>query len=340
VEQHSDDEPARNPARVASSGRIDVHAHCVPPEWHEVPAAAAPLFRGFTSWSIPSALEMMDRQGIATAVLSMVFWSGLFADADDVAAARRLARSSNEVAAEAVRSHPDRFGGFACLPLPDVDGALAEIDYGLGTLGLDGVVLLTNANGVYLGDSRLDPVFDELNRRSAAVFLHPTLPACVDCTSLGYAPSLIEFVFDTTRAVTHLVLSGTLERCPDLRLIVPHAGGTIPYLVERIGLIAPRWVPGATDRAPAGVKAYFRRLYYELAISTSPHAVASVLQLADPERILFGSDFPAMFEEDVQTLVKALVDNPLLQPGDLEMIERRNALQLFPRLRRPNAAVG
>jgi 6-methylsalicylate decarboxylase len=339
VEQHSA-EPAGNPAQVAASGRIDVHAHCVPPEWHEVPAAAAPLFQGFTSWSIPSALEMMDRQGIAAAVLSMVFWSGLFADADDVAAARRLARSSNEVAAEAIRGHPGRFGGFASLPLPDVDGALAEIDYGLGTLGLDGVVLLTNANGVYLGDTRLDPVFDELNRRGAVVFLHPTVPACVDRTSLGYAPSLIEFVFDTTRAVTHLVLSGTLERCPDLRLIVPHAGGTIPYLADRIGLIASRFVPGAADRAPAGVKAYFRKLYYELAISTSPHAVASVLQLADPERILFGSDFPALFEEDVQRLIQALAGNPLLQPGDLEMIQRSNALQLFPRLQRPSAAAG
>jgi predicted TIM-barrel fold metal-dependent hydrolase len=339
VEQHSD-EPARNPAQVTASGRIDVHAHYVPPEWREVPAAAAPLFRGFTSWSIPSALEMMDRHGIAAAVLSMAFWSGLFADPGDVAAARRLARSSNEGAAEAIRSHPDRFGGFACLPLPDVDGALAEIDYGLGTLGLDGVVLLTNANGVYLGDGRLDPVFDELNRRRAVVFLHPTVPACADCTSLGYAPSLIEFVFDTTRAVTHLVLSGTLERCPDLRLIVPHAGGTIPYLADRIALIASRFVPGSADRAPAGVKAYFRKLYYELAISTSPHAVASVLQLADPEHILFGSDFPALFEEDVQSQIQALAGNPLLQPGDLEMIQRRNALQLFPRLRRPGAPAG
>jgi 6-methylsalicylate decarboxylase len=124
----------------------------------------------------------------------------------------------------------------------------------------------------------LDPVFDELNRRATVVFVHPTVPACADCTSLGYAPPLIEFVFDTTRAVTHLVLSGTLERCPDLRLIVPHAGGTIPYLADRIDLIAPRFVPGATERAPAGVKAYFRRLCYELAISTSPHAVAGRLR--------------------------------------------------------------
>ena len=335
------DEAAGNSAQVISSGRIDVHAHYVPPEWREMPAAAAPPLRGFSLWSIPAALEMMDRQGIATAVLSsMAFAGGMLADADDVAAARRLARSSNEGVAEAIRSHPGRFGGFACLPLPHVDDALAEIDYAIGTLGLDGVLLLTNANGVYLGDSRLDPVFDELNRRHTVVFLHPTSPACAEATSLGYAPPLIEFVFDTTRAVTHLVLGGTLERCPDLRLIVPHAGGTIPFLADRISLIASRFVPGAAERAPAGVKVYFRKLYYELAISTSPHAVASVLQLADPERILFGSDFPALPEEDVQGLIQGLTGNPLLQPSDLEMIGRRNALQLFPRLRHPASVAG
>jgi predicted TIM-barrel fold metal-dependent hydrolase len=334
------DEAAGNSAQAISSGRIDVHAHFVPPEWHELPAAAAPLFRGFTSWSVPSALEMMDRRGIAAAVLTTALWTGLFTDADDASAARRFARSSNEVAAEAIRSHPDRFGGFASIPLPDVDDALAEIDYGLGTLGLDGVVLLTNAGGVYPGDSRLDPVFDELSRRRAVVFLHPTLPACAGRTSLGYAPALIEFVFDTTRAVTHLILSGTLERCPDMRLIVPHAGGTIPFLADRIDLLASRMAPGAMDRAPAGVKAYLRKLYYELAISTSPHAVASVLQLADPERILFGTDFPALSEEDVKGLIQGLAGNPLLQRADLEMIERRNALQLFPRLRHPASAAG
>jgi 6-methylsalicylate decarboxylase len=111
-------EPGSNPAEVASSSRIDVHAHCVPQERQAVPAASAPLFRGLTGWNVPSALEMMDRQGIATAVLSMAFWSGLFADADDVAAARRLTRSFNEQLAEVIRSHPDRFGGFACLPCP------------------------------------------------------------------------------------------------------------------------------------------------------------------------------------------------------------------------------
>ena len=299
---------------------------------------AAPIFRGFAAWEPSAALEMMDRQGIATAILSMVLWSGLFAAAGDAAAARRVARSSNEVAAQAVRSYPGRFGGFACLPLPDVDAALAEIDYALGTLRLDGVALLTNHDGVYLGDSRLDPVFDELNRRKAVVFLHPTLPACAEHTSLGYAPSLLEFVFDTTRAVTHLVLSGTLERCPDLRLIIPHAGGTIPFLVDRISLLAARFVPGTPARAPAGVEAYLSRLYYDLAIATNPHAVASVLQLVGPERLLYGSDWPALDEADVQNLIQDLGSNALLQPGDRARIEWQNAMELFPRLR-PGAAV-
>ena len=258
----------------------------------------------------------------------------MFAAPVDAAAARRVARSSNEAAAEAIRGHPGRFGGFACLPLPDADAALAEIDYALGTLGLDGVVLLTNHDGVYLGDRRLDPVFGELSRRKAVVFLHPTLPACVEHTALGYPPSLIEFVFDTTRAVTHLALGGTLERYPDLTLIIPHAGGTIPFLVDRISLLAARFVPGTATHAPAGVEACFRRLYYDLAISANPHPVASVLQLVGPERLLYGSDWPALDEADVRTLIQVLDGNPLLQPEDRARIERHNALKLFPRLTR------
>jgi predicted TIM-barrel fold metal-dependent hydrolase len=329
-------EPGLASGGPAASGRIDVHAHYVPAEL-QASVPAAPVFRGFATWQPQAALEMMDRQGIATAILSMVLWTGMFGATGDAATARRVARSSNEAAAEAIRSHPGRFGGFARLPLPDVEAALAEIDYALGTLGLDGVVLLTNHDGVYLGDSGLDPVFDELNRRKAVVFLHPALPACVEHTSLGYAPSLIEFVFDTTRAVTHLVLSGTLERCPDLRLIVPHAGGTIPFLVDRISLLAARFVPGTATRAPAGVEAYFRRLYYELAISTNRHAVASVLQLVGPERLLYGSDWPALDEADVRSLIQVLGGNPLLQPADRARIERQNAMELLPRLRSGSA---
>jgi predicted TIM-barrel fold metal-dependent hydrolase len=304
----------------------------LPAEQRSALASAPPIYRGFVGWDVPPALEMMDRQGIATAILSMVMPPALFATADDSAAARHLARSANEAAAAVIQGHPDRFGAFASLPLPDVDGALAEIDHALGPLGLDGVVLLTNTNGVYLGDNRLDPVFDELHRRKAVVFLHPNAPSCGEHL-LGYPISLIEFVFDTTRAVTHLVLSGTLERCANLRLIVPHAGGTLPFLVDRIELLATRFVPSAGERAPLGAKAYLQRLYYELAISTNRHALASLLQLVETSQLLFGSDWPALAEADVQSLIQTLLANPLLQPGDLARIERQNALALFPRLR-------
>lgn len=331
-------EPATTSAGPAA-GRIDVHAHYLPAEQRVALASAPPIYRGFVNWDIAPALEMMDRQGIATAILSMVMPPALFAAADDPAAARQLARSANETAAHAIHTHPDRFGAFASLPVPDVDSMLAEIDYALGTLGLDGVVLLTNTNGLYLGDSRLDPVFDELDRRRAVVFVHPNAPACGEHL-LGYPISLIEFVFDTTRAVTHLVLSGTLERCPNLRLIVPHAGGTLPFLVDRIGLLATRFVPSTGGCVPAGVKAYLQRLYYELAISTNPHAVAAVLQLVDSSQLLFGSDWPALAQADVQSLIRTLLDNPLLQPGDLARIERQNALELFPRLRPSGAVYG
>ncbi len=167
-------EPGLASGGQGAPGRIDVHAHYVPAELQAL-LPDAPIFRGFAAWRPRAAVEMMDRQGIATAILSMVLWTGMFAAAGDAAAALRVARSSNEAAAEAIRRHPGRFGGFARLPLPDVDAALAEIDYALGTLRLDGVVLLTNHDGIYLGDSRLDPVFGELNRRKAVVFLHPTL---------------------------------------------------------------------------------------------------------------------------------------------------------------------
>ena len=249
-----------------------------------------------------------------------------------------MARSANEAAAEAIRGFPGRFGGFARLPLPDVDAALAEIDYTQETLRLDGVVLLTNHDGVYPGDSRLDPVFDELNRRQAVVFLHPTVPPGVEHTSCGYLPSLIEFVFDTTRAVTHLALSGTLERCPDLRLIVPHAGGTIPFLVDRISLLAARFVPGTTARAPAGVEAYLRRLYYELAVSTNRTLLPRSCSSSARNACRTAATGRPWTRPTSKSLTQVLAANPLLNPADRARIEWQNAMELFPRLRSGSAA--
>jgi predicted TIM-barrel fold metal-dependent hydrolase len=320
------------PATHLPPGRIDVHAHYVPAEYRTRLLAAGVErpdgMPGLPAWDVPTALEVMDRLGVATAMLSVSSPGVYFGDAD---AARDLARLVNEEAARAVRDHPGRFGGFASLPLPDLDAALVELDHALGTLGLDGVVLMTNYGGVYLGDPSFAPLFDELDRRGAVVFLHPTSPVCAESIALGYPRPFIEFPFDTTRAVMNLIVSNTLERCPNLRLIVPHAGGTLPFLAARI-TGASRRLPGADGRDQGGAEVYLRRLYYDLAGSTTPYSLASLLQLVDASRILYGSDWPWTPERGVRDLAEAFERNHLLGADDRARIGHGNALQLFPRL--------
>ncbi len=216
-------------------GKIDVHAHYLPPDYaQELCAAGLTQPSGmpaYPEWSPSLALEKYDRLGIATGMLSI---SAPGVHYGDDQKARRLARKVNEAGAEFSRQHPRRFGLFAELPLPDVDGALTEIAYALDVLHADGIALKTNAGGIYLGDARFDPIFDELNRRRAVVFIHPTSPVCWEQCAMGYPQPMLEFPFDTTRAVTNLILSGTLERCPDVRMIIPHNGGALPILARRI----------------------------------------------------------------------------------------------------------
>ena len=199
------------------------------------------------AWSSEAHLELMDRHGIETALLSM---SSPGVHFGDDTAARRLAREVNEDAAGVVADHPDRFGFFASLPLPDVDGTLDEIAYAIDDLGADGVVLMTNAQGMYLGDESLEPVFAELDRRRAVVFLHPTSPVCWEQSALGRPRPMVEYIFDTARTVTDLLMSGVLERYPNLTVIVPHCGGALPVLADRVNEFMDD-VPGLARSGPA-----------------------------------------------------------------------------------------
>lgn len=197
----------------------------------------------------------------------------------DDTAARRLAREVNDDGATAVRDHPGRFGLFASLPLPDIDGALAEIDHVFDQLGADGVVLETNTHGVYLGDPRLEPVFAELGRRRATVFLHPTSPVCWQQSALGRPRPMVEFVVDTARTVTDLLFAGTLLRHPAIEVIVPHCGGALPVLADRINGFMGLFMAGQDGSAPDAV-AQLRRLYYDLAgpalpVSSPPCSASS-----------------------------------------------------------------
>lgn len=307
--------------------RIDVHFHFLSPEYREKMIDAVGAWPdGFPvpQWSAEGALTMMDRVGIGTGILS-VSSPGVHFGND--AKARSLARSVNEFAALAIGQYRGRFGGFASLPLPDVDGALEEIAYALDTLKLDGIVTLTNFNGVYLGDKRLAPVFDELNRRGAAVFIHPTSPICWQQSALGYPRPMIEFTFDSTRAVVNLIFSGTTTRCPKVRFIVPHAGGTLPFLARRIAMFGRGPAAGGTV---INTEEHLRRMYYDLAGSPGSNALAPLLEMTERTHILYGSDYVHTPEAVVSAHLNELLNSKLLSTDDFRAIGRDNALALFP----------
>ena len=307
--------------------RIDVHHHILPPDY--VAAVGderiGPLIlAGRTpEWTPEMSVEAMDRNGIATAVTSISapgLWFG------DDAQSVRLARMCNDYAASIRRDHPGRFGLFASLPLPDVDASLAEIEYALDTLGADGIGLLTSYGDRYPGDPGFAPVFDELDRRGAVVYFHPTDAPCSQCLKEIPAATL-DFPFDTTRAVVSLLFSGTFARCRGIRFIFSHAGGTVPFLAERIARLGAR--PGFRDAVPDGVLAELERLYYDTALSANRLAFASLLALVEPDKVLFGSDYPFAPEVTMTATVKGLIDLGL-EAEILRGIERDNALALLP----------
>ena len=207
----------------------------------------------------------------------------------DPSAWPQLARLANDGIAEVVRAEPKRFAGLATLPLPDVDGALRELERSLDELGLDGVMLLSNVAGLYLGDQRLDPLMEALNDRGAYVFIHPGFPP--QAPPLPHPVWLYEFTFETVRAVTNLIYSGTLERYPRMRLQLAHLGGAVPFLAHRLASLADR-EPAQAAEAPAGVLSYLRDLYYDTGLANNEPALAATLKIASPDQVVFGTDWP------------------------------------------------
>jgi len=321
--------------------RIDVHHHILPPEY--VSALAGLGIHGgggipFPAWEPSATLEMMDRQGIDAAVTSVSAPGVHFGDNDF---ARGLARTCNESSARLIADHPRRFGGFAIVPLPDVDGALREVEYALDTLGLDGVVLLASqSDGRYLGDPQFDPLFAELDRRRAVVFVHPTIPKSSEGIPIGVPGFAAEFTFDTSRAVANLIWTGTVESCPSIRFILSHAGGTVPFLAWRWSLLDlhPTIGPDLASRAPRGVMHYLRQFHYDTALSANPHALSSLWELVDSSHILFGSDFPFAPEPITQASIEGVAKFESFDEADRQRIERDNALKLLPRLHERLAA--
>jgi len=293
-------------AMASTDDLVDVHAHFTTPHYVEVAKAAGHVLPAgmpeayWPQWSARQHLDLMDEAGIGRAVLSLSSPGVYFGDER---AARSLAREVNHFCAEVVRQYPSRFGQFATLPLPDVDGALTELTYCFDQLGVQGVVLMSNHMGIRLGDKRFRPVLAELDRRSAVVFLHPTTCGGPGEFSSGRSPAMIEFLFETARTVIDFILSGAAQRFGRIRLIVPHLGGVLPSLAERIELFH------TIDGEPANrttVAEILGRFYYDLAGTPSKHQIAALTSIAKPDRLLYGSNYAWTRREHVLRLLTSL----------------------------------
>lgn len=307
--------------------RIDTHHHVIPPQFIKTmkkynldTVAGAPL----PSWSPEKSLDVMDTCSIETAILSLSCPGVYFGDELEAVS---LARACNEYTAELKQQNPGRVGFFAVLPMPFTECACEEAIYALDHLGADGIVLMGSSNGIFLGDSRFEELMAELNRRKTVVFVHPNVHETSETLGLDLPAFLMEFTCDTTRGAVNLIFKGVLERYPNIKWILSHAGGFLPYIAWRLSLST--FLPGLYDKAPQGVLNYIKRFYYDTALSTSPFAINCVKELVGPEQILFGSDFP--FAPKPLTLVQTqTIDNELFSEAELRRVNRGNALSLFP----------
>jgi len=315
----------------AKPNLIDVHHHILPPAYMAV-ARERVIAQGqgylpepVLKWTPDNSLFEMDQNGVATAIVS-ISTPGIWFE--NVMAARTLARQCNEYSARLVSDHPERFGFFAAVPLPDTEGSLREIAYALDVLKADGIGLMTSYGDKWPGDPAYVHVFEELNRRKAVVYVHPTAPNC--CRDLvPHVPYVMtELPHDTTRAVTSLLFSGSFARFRNIRFIFSHAGGTLPMVAGRIARQGSA-VKELSEKVPNGVEYELKRLYYEIAGSANRPAMSALMNLVPMTQIVFGSDYPWG-----RTSANADGLNNLgLADADLRAIERQNAVALFPRLK-------
>ncbi|MGL4317617.1 MAG: amidohydrolase family protein [Pseudomonas sp.] len=312
-------------------GRIDVHHHVIPPAFVEtMQAKGIDKVAGalLPKWTAEKSIAVMDANGIQTAITSLsapgVHFGGGIAQAVD------LARRCNEFCAGMVAQYPGRFGFFAVLPMPFTEQACAEAIHALDVLKADGVVLLGSTDGHFLGDPRFDELMSELDRRRAVVFVHPNLHETSVNIGLDMPGFLIEFLCDTTRAATNLILSGTQEKYPNTRWILAHAGGFLPYVAGRLAATS---IPDLQSKAPRGVMHYIQRFYFDTALSPSRYSMAALRELVDPSHILFGSDFPFAPAPVTALQCRTLAESDLFAEPVQYGIARGHALELFPQYR-------
>lgn len=315
-----------------SQNVVDVHCHNIFPFYMDMlDKHNAALDEGFPlpSWDVDSHLSFMDSAGISCSLLSMPAPQPYFGDSEECCS---VIRKYNESCARLKSDYPGKFIFCASLPLPDVDGAVAEAVYALDTLGADGIKLATNSLGQYLGDSVLDPLMEVLNSRKAVIVIHPHKPVPVnDSLMEGLPLAAYEYLAETTRAVMNLVTHNVLVRFPNLKIVVPHCASFLPLAIPRIKAL----LPGMQARGlltNVDIDGNLSRLYYDLAGAASPSVIRSMLTVTSPEHILYGSDYPYqsadLLVDNLRKLDKALAEDAELSPYR-EMFLWKNAVRLF-----------
>lgn len=311
-------------APPGGAGFIDVHHHVFPPEFLAVARANSVSPAVIEQWTLARTLEEMDRNGIASAVASITqpgVWYG------DVEQGRKLARQCNEYMAKLAADNPGKFGFFAALPLPDTEGSLRELTYALDTLKADGIGMMTSHGDKWAGDPQFAPVLEELNRRKAVVYYHPTGADCCRTLMSSVTPNLIEYPHDTARAITSLLFTGSLMKYRDIRFLFSHAGGTLPVLAGRIAQLAtPK---DRAEKMPQGLNAELARLHYEMANAANRAAWAALTSVAPVSQIMLGSDYPYVPVGATNDGLATLG----MSAAELRAVRRDNALKLLPRFR-------
>lgn len=315
---------------------IDLHHHGRPASFYQaLSKRGVTIFGGrpFPPASNPDAtLAMMDRVGISQVIISAPDAESLFADK---AFGMDQSRTINEHFASMVKRWPDRFGAFVTLPMPHVQESLDELAYGMDTLGFDGVLILSSYLGRYSGSREFDPILEECNRRGALVFVHPATPIGMDLLKIDIPSFVLEFVNDTTRCITNMLINDIPRRFPRIRFLFSHAGGNIPFLAPRLALLDlfanpdnQLSIPEAREKALAGI----RNFYYDTALSAVDSVFSTLRDTVGLDRIVFGSDAPQAPETFVAASAQGLREAKVLSPEEKYAIAQGTAQTLLPRM--------
>lgn len=322
--------PAIAETAAGKPHRIDVHHHMFPPFaqelWKKENVRTTPVLM---RWTVQSTLDQMEKAGVQTTILSVLASGGFNLPTLGVEEHRRLIRMANDYAVKLRSEHPGRFGIFAYIYLPDIDGALKEIEYALDVIKADGIVLSTSYGNKFLGDPDYKSIMDELQRRRAVVYVHPSRPECCETLTPGVPGSFTEYPQDTNRTVMSLLFSGTLTRTRDVRWIFSHGGAAVPLLAGRVNSLAKIQLKNQAQALPDGIDFELKRLHYETANSAYAPNLAALLTFVPASQVMFGTDYPYVsMVENANDLVKAG-----LSAADLRTIERETAIRLMPQLK-------